>query len=53
MELNDTERKLLIDYYDNKMVQQTCLELCIGLTTYNKYMKELFSKINDYKNTLD
>lgn len=51
MGLNDTERKLLLDFYENKSVTQTSMELHISETTYNKYMKSLFCKINDYKNT--
>lgn len=51
MEISDIERTLLMDYYDGEMVQHTCMELGITAPTYNKYMRVLFSKINDYKNT--
>lgn len=51
MDLNETERKLLVDFYDNQTVTYTTFDLHISATTYHKYMKELFCKINDYKNT--
>lgn len=51
MELSETERKLLIDFYNGEMVQHTCMELSITAPTYNKNMRVLFSKIYDYKNT--
>lgn len=52
MELNELERTMLIDFYDSQMIQYTCIKLCITAPTYNKYMKTLFCKIKDYKNTL-
>lgn len=52
MELNETERTMLIDFYDGQMIQYTCMNLCITAPTYNKYMRTLFCKIKDYKNTL-
>lgn len=51
MELNETERTLLLDFYDNKTVTHTSINLCISQKTYSKYMRTLFSKIHDYKNT--
>ena len=51
MELTEMERQLLLDYYDNKSVVQTSMELCISQKTYSRYMRVLFSKIYDYKNT--
>lgn len=53
MELNDYERNLLIDFYDDKSRIQTCFDLCISEATYTKDMKILFTKICDYKNTLN
>lgn len=53
MELNDEERDLLLYFYDGKSKVQTCIDLCVSATYYNNHMKTLFSKINDYKNTLD
>ena len=52
MILNEEERVLLLNFYDNKMVIQTCMQLNIGTTSYNKRIKMLFTKINNYKNTL-
>ena len=52
MILNNEERQLLINFYDNKMVIHTCMELNIGTMTYNRHIKKLFAKINNYKNTL-
>lgn len=52
MELNEEERQLLLYFYSGKSKVQTCLELCISATYYTEHMKILFSKINDYKNTL-
>lgn len=51
MELNETERLMLLDCYDGMSVTHTSMSLHISEKTYNKYMKILFSKINDYKNT--
>lgn len=53
MLLNEEERILLLNFYDNKMVIQTCMELSIGTTSYNTKIKTLFTKIYNYKNTLD
>lgn len=53
MELNDYERDLLMHFYDGKSKVSTCMDLCIGSNTYYNHMKKLFSKINDYKNTLN
>lgn len=52
MELTDTERKILIDFYDNETLVSTCIDLNISNHTYNTKIKILFSKIKDYKNTL-
>ena len=52
MMLDKEERTLLINFYDNKMIIGTCMELNFGTTTYNKKIKALFTKIYNYKNTL-
>lgn len=52
MELNKEERDLLMYFYDGKTRIQTCIELSISETYYKNHMKILFTKINDYKNTL-
>lgn len=52
MELTEDERTLLMHFYNNDSKNKTCMEMNIGTTTYSKYMKVLFTKINDYKNTL-
>lgn len=52
MELSEEERKLLMYFYDGKTRVQTCMEMCVSPTYYNNHMKILFSKINNYKNTL-
>lgn len=52
MMLDNEERTLLINFYDNRMVISTCMELSFGTTTYNKKIKALFTKIHNYKNTL-
>ena len=51
MELTDIERILLLDFYNNELVVHTCMKLCISEKTHSKYMRILFSKIYDYKNT--
>lgn len=52
MELNDEERNLLMYFYDGKSKVQTCMDLCIGSTTYSVHMRLLFEKIYNYKKTL-
>ena len=53
MELNQEERQLLINFYDNKSRIQTCMEMGMSQDTYTTHMKLLFTKIHNYKNTLD
>ena len=53
MMLNTEEKTLLMNMYDNKSVIQTCMELSFSEFTYNYKMKKLFTKINNYKNTLN
>ena len=53
MELNQEERQLLINFYDNKSRIQTCMEMGMSQDTYTTHMKLLFTKIYNYKNTLD
>ena len=52
MDLSDEERDLLLYFYDGKSRSRTCIDLCMSSTYYSEHMKILFSKINDYKNTL-
>lgn len=52
MQLDDEERKLLDNFYRNKSRVQTCMEIGMSFDTYTKHMKLLFTKINNYKNTL-
>lgn len=52
MGLDEEERILLINFYRNKSRVQTCMEIGMSFDTYTKHMKLLFSKINNYKNTL-
>lgn len=53
MGLNEKERELLLCFYDDKTIVQTCMELGISSMYYNRHLKLIFSKINDYKNTLN
>ncbi len=53
MMLNTEEKKLLVYFYDGKTKVQTCMDFHIGSTTYTTRMKQLFTKIYNYKNTLD
>lgn len=52
MELNTEEKTLLMYFYDGKTRTRTCYDMCISTTYYRDHMRTLFSKINDYKNTL-
>lgn len=51
MELTEYETNLLMNYYDKISRVQTCMDLGISTTTYSNDMKNLFSKIYNYKNT--
>ena len=53
MKLDKEERQLLIDYYKKKKAIQTCMETNISPNTYTNHMKILFTKIYNYKNTLE
>ncbi len=52
MKLDTEERQMLIDFYQKKKAIHTCMELGISQNTYTNYMKIIFTKIYNYKNTL-
>lgn len=52
MNLNQEERNLLLNFYDNKSRVQGSMEVGMSLDTYTTHMKLLFTKIYNYKNTL-
>lgn len=51
MELDEFEKKILMNFYNGEKVQKTCMGLGISQPTYTTCMKIILSKINDYKNT--
>ena len=51
MELNNFEKDLLLDFYDNKTVVEICMKHNINKNSYIRYIKNIFNKIYDYKNT--
>lgn len=51
MELNNFEKDLLLDFYDNKTVVEICMKHNINKNSYIRYLKNIFNKIYDYKNT--
>lgn len=53
MQLNKYERNLLMHFYDGNTKTKTCIDLNISSTCYSEHLKILFTKINDYKNTLE
>ena len=53
MNLNTEEKTLLLNFYENKTRVSTCMEMGISEDVYTNNMKKLFTKIYNYKNTLD
>lgn len=53
MQLDKYEKQLLIDFYKKKKAIQTCMENGISINTYTNHMKIIFTKIYNYKNTLN
>lgn len=53
MNLNTEEKMLLLNFYENKTRISTCMEMGMSEDTYTNHMKVLFTKINNYKNTLN
>ena len=53
MKLDKEERQLLLDFYNKKTMVQVCMEHGMSYNTYTNHMKVLFSKIYNYKNTLN
>ena len=51
MELNNFEKDLLLDFYDNKTVVEICMKHNINKNSYIRYLKNIFNKVYDYKNT--
>ena len=52
IQLNTNERKLLLSFYDDDSRTATCMKLSISEYYYKTHLKMIFTKINDYKNTL-
>ena len=53
MNLDTEEKQLLLDFYNKKTMVQVCMEHGMSYNTYTNHMKVLFSKIYNYKNTLN
>ena len=51
VELNDFERSLLIELYENKTSVDVCMRYGINKNSYTMYMKKILTKIYNYKNT--
>ena len=49
--LNDFERSLLIELYEDKTSIDVCIRYNLNKNTYTDCMKKILSKIYDYKNT--
>lgn len=52
VELNDFERSLLIELYENKTAVDVCMRYNLNKNSYTAYMKKILTKIYNYKNTL-
>ena len=53
MGLSGEDRDLLLSLADNKSKVQTCMELCISYDTYTFHLKQVLTKVYNYKNTCD
>lgn len=49
--LNDFERSLLIELYENKTAVDVCMRYNLNKNSYTTYMKKILTKIYNYKNT--
>ncbi len=48
MELSEFEKNLLLAMYDNELVTKICMDNFICETTYNKYIKSIYTKVYNY-----
>lgn len=48
LELSEFEKTILLSTYDNELVSKICMDNFICETTYNKYIKSVYTKIYNY-----
>lgn len=52
MQLNKEEREMLMYFYDGYSRTYVCMKMSISTKYYRDHMLLIFTKIQDYKNTL-